>query len=183
MKLNKLAALTTATLLTIASANAMAEKNATVTFTGAIANATCDVSASQKNVDLGTHAAQSVTDISNALSAENFNLNLTNCSDDATDPEGVALHLSATGNTLEGNPNLFADTKASQIGVKLSAIDGSNNPVPLKANDKTALDKVKFAKDGSYTVPVKAELFATVTGTNLNPQMLNVPVTFGVAYN
>lgn len=183
MKLKKLAILTTASLFAFVSAQSLAQQNATVTFTGAIANATCDVSASQKNIDLGTHAAKSVTDIAVPLATKNFNLTLNNCSDASTDPLGVPLVVVTAGNSLAGYSDLFADTNATQIGVKLSATDGDDQKVVLKTNDRTSLDKIKFTGKGDYNLPVDAALFATAAGVALKPQMLNVPVTFSVAYN
>lgn len=183
MKLKQLGILSSAILLTFTAAQVSAQDNAIVTFTGAIANATCDISTSQKNIDLGTHAAKSVTDITEALETKSFNLTLNNCSDASTDPAGVPLIVVTAGNTLAGHADLFADEKATQIGVKLTAADGSAGKVVLKANDRTSLDNVKFTGTGDYSLAVDAALFATATTTALQPQVVNVPVTFSVAYN
>lgn len=182
MKLNKLAfigALTAAAL----SSQAFAAQDATVNFNARLVAATCDISASKSLVNLGTHSIEKITDITTALAESNFNLVLNNCTkvyDDAANPSADATTVSilATGETLTGHPDMFADAQASQIGVKLEAGKAKKAMLP---NIETEIADLKVTGKNDYIVPVYAGLYATQTGATA--QTLNVPVTFSVAYD
>ncbi len=166
---------------TVFSGAALANKNSTVTFKAQIQAATCDVSANKDIVDFGTFAAGSVLSIAAPIATENFSLTLNNCTkEDKEDAANSNISLYASGNTLTGHTNLFADSAASQIGVELST--GSN--IILPPNTQKELTNVKVTTNKDYVLDMTAKLMATVTGADgLKAQYLNVPVILSVAYN
>jgi len=167
-------------LTSLLASQAMAAKNAEVTFNARIVAATCDVSANKGLVNLGTHTIDSIKDISKAINTEKFNLVLNNCSKFAAEDSPVTdIELLASGNMLTGHDELFADAQASQVGVKISA----ENTV-LKPNVTTQLEGIKVGESaGDIQIAMTAELIPTVIGQTLDAQQVNVPVTFSVAYN
>lgn len=176
MKFNKLAligALTAAAL----SSQAFAAEDATVNFNARLVAATCDISASKTLVNLGTHSIEKITDINKALAESNFNLVLNKCTKIYAD-ENTATEVSilATGESLAGHSDMFADAQASQVGVKLKS--GSVDIVP---NQEATIADLKVLGNNDYIVPVTAGLY--VTTKNASAQSLNVPVTFSVAYD
>lgn len=186
MKFNKLGVMVAGALVMGAlSTQAMAAKNADVTFSARLVAATCDVSASQDRVDFGTYATADIKNIDAAVIEKDFNLVLNNCTKigQAAGEEGEAvevtnIELLASGQGLVGNDELFASAGATQAGIKLAA-----NNKPIKPNASTALDGVKVESKGNIVIPMKAGLYATETGESLKAQDINVPVTFSVAYN
>lgn len=187
MKFNKLGVMVAGALLMGSlSTQVMAAKNADVTFSARLVAATCDISASQDRVDLGTYATTDVQNINQAVSEKDFNLVLNNCTKIGKPAEGEDpavtvsnIELLASGNGLVGNEQLFASAGATQAGIKLTAM----NSVVLKPNESTELQNLKAEGEGNLIIPMKAGLFATETGDSLKAQDINVPVTFSVAYN
>ncbi|MBP6122102.1 MULTISPECIES: fimbrial protein [Providencia] len=179
MKLNKLAMIGTFAIAAISS-QAFAAQDATVNFNARLVAATCDISASKDLVNLGTHSLDKVTDITQAISESNFNLVLNKCTK-VYDDEAQAKEVSilATGESLTGHSEMFADAQSSQIGVKLT---GGDAKTPILPNTETTISGLKVMGDNDYIVPVVAGLYAT-TKDGVVAQKLNVPVTFSVAYD
>lgn len=188
MKFNNLGVMVAGALVMGAlSTQAMAAKNADVTFSARLVAATCDVSASDERVDFGTYATADIKDINAAVAEKNFSLVLNNCTkigqaageDGQGGVEVSNIELLATGQGLVGNDELFASSGATQAGIKLLA----NDKTQIKPNTSAELDGLKVESKGNIIVPMKAGLYATETGESLKAQDINVPVTFSVAYN
>ena len=183
MSLNK-------TLLTLSFAAAglmtfssvQAATNAQVTITGQIAAATCDLSVTKSNIDLGTYVSADITanDVI-AGSSKDFTLNLSNCSAayDSTDPDAVPVSLYATGTALATNNNYFNNIDGGTVGVKLTADSGAVEVKPNVAAEIGSL--TALTAGGSATIPMTAALFSTVATPS--SQVIEAPITFSVAYN
>lgn len=187
MSLNK-------TLLTLSFAAAglmtfssvQAATNAQVTITGQIAAATCDLSVTKNNIDLGTYVSSTINTADAVItgSSKDFTLNLTNCSTDydGTAQGAVPVSLYATGTALAANNNYFNNVDGGTVGVKLTADSTTATPVDIKPNVAAAIASLsELTSGGSATIPMTAALFSTVTTPAA--QMIEAPVTFSVAYN
>lgn len=186
MSLNK-------TLLTLSVAGAglmmfssvQAATNAQVTITGQIAAATCDLSVTKNNIDLGTYVSSTIS--ANAVitgSSKDFTLNLTNCSADydGTAQGAVPVSLYATGTALAADNNYFNNVDGGTVGVKLTADSTTATPVDIKPNVAAGIASLSaLTSGGSATIPMTAALFSTVATPAA--QMIEAPVTFSVAYN
>ncbi|ENU1228999.1 fimbrial protein [Providencia rettgeri] len=183
MKFNKLALIGALTVATLSS-QAFAAQDANVNFNARLVAATCDISASKSLISLGTHSNSNL-DTTKALSESNFNLVLNNCTkvydadngDNAT-TNATSVSILATGETLTGHSDMFADAQASQIGVKLAAGKAKTAMTP---NAATEITDIKITGTNDYIVPIVASLHATAA--DAVAQNLNVPVTFSVAYD
>lgn len=153
---------------------ASAATNAQVTVSGQIASATCDLSVSNPNIDLGTYISadiQAAGDITN--SAKDFSLLLTNCSKDQS---AGSVQLFAKGTALDANGDYFNNTAKATVGVKLSA-----DAKPVKPNTSIDLSGVSGLKQGgSASVPMKVALYSTVATPD--SQRIDAPITFSVSY-
>ncbi|ENR5391617.1 TPA: fimbrial protein [Providencia rettgeri] len=184
MKFNKLALIGAFTVATLSS-QAFAAQDATVNFNARLVAATCDISASKDLISLGTHSNEKI-DTTKALSEANFNLVLNNCTkvyngDAGSNNEAASatsVSILATGETLTGHSDMFADAQASQIGVKLAAGKAKTAITP---NTATEIADLKVTGQNDYIIPMVAGLYATTT--DAVAQNLNVPVTFSVAYD
>lgn len=170
------------------SGQALAAKNAEVNFSARIVAATCDISASKATVNLGTHVIADIKNTTDAIQTEEFALTLNKCSKVAatTGEEGEGnpdtaytnIELLAQGTALAGHDDKFGDANASQAGIKLQA-----KGVDLKPNVSTEIPVQITSTEGDYRIPMTAGLYATVANGSIDPQNVNVPVTFSVAYN
>ncbi|EOE0525437.1 fimbrial protein [Providencia stuartii] len=153
---------------------ASAGQNAEVNVSGQIAAATCDLSVSNPNIDLGTHISADITAAGDiASSAKDFTLQLTNCSKDQT---GASVQLFAKGTALDANGDYFNNTANATVGVKLTA-----DSKPVKPNTSVDLTSVTgLAQGSSASIAMNVGLYSTV-GTPAS-QRIDAPITFSVSY-
>lgn len=187
MSLNKtLLTLSFATVGLMTFNSVQAATNAQVTITGKIAAATCDLSVTKNNIDLGTYVSSSVSTANTVItgSSKDFTLNLTNCSAgyDSTVSGAVPVSLYATGTALAANNNYFNNVDGGTVGVKLTADNATANPVEVKPNAAADIASLtKLTTGGSATIPMTAALYSTVATPVA--QNIEAPITFSIAYN
>ncbi len=99
-----------------------AATNAQVTITGQITSATCYLSVTKNNIDLGTCVSSISADSIINGSSKDFTLNLTNCSAnyDSTASSSVPVSLYARGTALAANNNYFNNINGGTVGFKLT---------------------------------------------------------------
>ncbi|WP_255586242.1 fimbrial protein [Providencia sp. R33] len=180
MSLNKTVLLTAfAASITLAS-TAHAATDAQVTITGQIAAATCDLSVTKNNIDLGTYTSSSISTSGEiASSSQSFTLNLTNCTKAYDNTGGTAspVNLYAKGTALAANTAYFNNKDGGTVGVKLMA--DATAVEPNVASNITSLKTLSVG--GSASIPMTASLYSTVVTPA--SQLIEAPITFSIAYN
>ncbi|AHG22586.1 hypothetical protein Z042_01885 [Chania multitudinisentens RB-25] len=179
-----LSTVTPVALLLLATAGAtQAASNAQITITGNVVAATCDVSLSTNNLDLGNHTPADFAAVATpvAASVKTFTVGINNCQTPLAD--GDTANLVVTGQTLGGNPNMFNST-GTNTGVMLSL---ASTPSAYINNG----DKLLVATAGAVpaqsdfngkTLSLQAGLASTVAaGAEIGA--INAPILFSFAYN
>lgn len=180
-----LLALTPAALLLLTVAGgAQAASNAQITITGNVVAATCDVSLSSNNLDLGNYTAAQFTDVATpvAASQKQFTVGINNCQVPlaAADTANVVV----TGQTLGGNPNMF-NTTGTNTGVMLrevSAPAGTYITNGQKLLIATAGSTPASGDFDGQALSLSAGLASTTT-TGIDIGAVNAPILFSFAYN
>ncbi|MGE4832548.1 fimbrial protein [Yersinia enterocolitica] len=135
MRKNLLTLAPAALLLLAATGGAQAASNAQMTITANVVAATCDVSLSTNNLDLGNYTRSEFTSVATpiAASVKPFTVGLNNCQDPLV--AGDTAGLVVTGQTLGGNPNMFnkGETYAHQKCVDKAAKEAGNDSQTPKA--------------------------------------------------
>lgn len=152
---------------------ASAAQNAQINVSGQIAAATCDLSVSNPNIDLGTHISADVVAGDIANSQKDFTLQLTNCSKDQT---GTSVQLFAKGTALDANGDYFNTTANATVGVKLTS--ETNLVKPNTSIDLTSV--TGLTQGSSASVPMSVALHSTVATPA--SQRIDAPITFSVSY-
>ena len=161
---------------------AQAASNAEITITANVVAATCDVSLSTPNLDLGNYATADFTAAMTPVagSAKTFTVGLNNC--DTPTAAGDTAKLVVSGQTLAANPNIFNST-GTNTGIMLS-------PVATPAAYISAGDKLTVATAGATpaagdfngkTLSLQAALASTSTTPDLG--MVSAPILFSFSYN
>ncbi|HGM5491180.1 TPA: fimbrial protein [Serratia fonticola] len=176
--------LTPAALVLLAVAgNVQAASNAQMTITANVVAATCDVSLSTNNLDLGNFAPAQFTGVATPIpsSQKTFTVGLSNCETPLAAADKANLVIS--GQTLAGNPNLFNST-GTNTGVML-------NEVSAPAAYFTNGQKLSVATAGATPAPgdfnaktlsLQAGLASTdITKTDIGS--VSAPILFSFAYN
>lgn len=173
-----------ATVLLIASAGtAIAGNNAQITITANVVAATCDVSLSTNNLDLGNYSPSVFTSVATpvAESVKKFTVGLNNCETPkaASDTASVVV----TGQTLGGNTNIFNST-GTNTGIMIS--QASSPEKYINSGDKL------LVATASATDPTSADLNAkslsllaglASSGDKAEFGSVSAPVLFSFAYN
>ncbi|HDL7428192.1 TPA: hypothetical protein PXN84_002645 [Yersinia enterocolitica] len=170
-----------ALLLLAATGGAQAASNAQMTITANVVAATCDVSLSTNNLDLGNYTRSEFTSVATpiAASVKPFTVGLNNCQDPLV--AGDTAGLVVTGQTLGGNPNMFNTTNT---GIMLSKVA---TPTAFISNN----DKLIVATAGSTpaagdfntkTLSLQAGL-ASTSATAADIGAVSAPILFSFAYN
>ncbi|MCC8464278.1 fimbrial protein [Photorhabdus bodei] len=189
-----------AALVLGAASAALAEghvgKNTTVTITGNVVAATCDVTSPNANgkVDLGNASAtafiaSTFTDQKGIVSYVKdaprlITVSLINCDDDNTDASKVQLRV--TGPVLDGSNNaIFNESGGGKnVGAILTYESGkkvvpNNGYVPLTGTAATGAKGKDF--DG-FAVTFTAYMASTILKPG-SDQTIDAPITFSYAYN
>jgi major type 1 subunit fimbrin (pilin) len=176
--------LTPAALLLLVAANgAQAASNAQMTITGSVVAATCDVSLSTNNLDLGNVTPIEFTGVATPVSSsqKSFTIGVNNCQ--APVAAGDTANLLVTGQTLGGNTNMFNST-GTNTGVMLSLV--STPTSYINSGDKllvaTAGATPTVGDFNGKTLSLQAGLASTTT-TGVNIGEVNAPILFSFAYN
>ncbi|WP_273802846.1 fimbrial protein [Providencia rettgeri] len=179
MLLNKkaLVSLCVAAGLSLTGVTAVAAQNAQITVTGQIAAATCDLNVTNTNIDLGSHISSSVTQVGVIANSEyDFQLGLSNCSQDFTAAPSKNIQLFAKGSSLTTDASLFSTAANGTVGVQLKAENKKVNP---NTNfDLASITEIKTT--GTATIPMNVALYSTVATPK--SQHIQAPITFSVSY-
>lgn len=181
---NSIFTLTPAALVLLAmTGNAQATSNAQLTVTANVVAATCDVSLSSNNLDLGNFSPTQFTGIATPIPAsqKKFTVGLNNC--EVPKAAGDKANLVVSGQTLGGNPNLFNST-GTNTGIMLSKIDTPT--AYINAGDKllvaTAGETPTAGDFNTKTLSLQAGLASTTT-TGIDIGTVNAPILFAFSYN
>lgn len=173
-----------ALLLLATTGGAQAASNAQITITGTVVAATCDVSLSTNNLDLGNYTPADFTAVATPIvaSQKSFTVGINNCQTPLA--SGDTANLVVTGQTLGGNPNIFNST-GTNTGVMLSL---ASAPAGTYINSG---DKLLVATAGATpaqsdfngkTLSLQAGMASTTT-TGVDIGAINAPILFSFAYN
>lgn len=160
------------------SGAAMSATNAQVTVTGNIAAATCDLSVTNTNIDLGTFISSDIQTVGTiAGSTHNFDMSLSNCSKDFDADDGTKfVQMYAKGTALAANTSLFNNIEKGTVGVEVKADEQT-----VKPNSTIKLSSIdSLTKDGSAVIPMSVALNSTVATPD--SQRIEAPITFSVSY-
>jgi major type 1 subunit fimbrin (pilin) len=167
----------------VAANGVQAASNAQITITGNVVAATCDVSLSSNNLDLGNYTASQFTGVATpvAASQKSFTVGLNNCQTPVA--AGDTASLVVTGQTLGGNTNMF-NTTGTNTGVMLSlaSTPGTYITAGQKLPVATAGTTPAVGDFNSQTLSMNAGLASTST-TDVNIGAVNAPILFSFAYN
>ncbi|KFK96917.1 MULTISPECIES: fimbrial protein [unclassified Serratia (in: enterobacteria)] len=174
-----------ALLLLAAAGNAQAASNAQITVTGTVVAATCDVSLSTNNLDLGNYTPSDFTTVATpvAASQKTFTVGINNCQTPLSG--GDTASLVVTGQTLGGNPNIF-NSSGTNAGVMLREASAPAGTY-IKNGDKllvaTAGATPAVGDFNGKNLSLQAGLASSTSGTGVNIGAVNAPVLFSFAYN
>ena len=151
-----------------------------VTFDALIRAASCNVSSTSEGstISWGVFTAADVAahPVGDKLGVEKqFDLQLTNCT--AALAAGNTINVYARGNKSNFDSSMFANANTNSLGVKIKS--GATDITPNVETGVTLADEV--LANGNAKIPMTASLY--LTNGAVASDMLNVPVTFTVAYN
>ena len=182
MRKNLLTLAPAALLLMAAAGGAQAASNAQMTITANVVAATCDVSLSTTNLDLGNYTSSQFGAVATpiAASVKPFTVGLSNCQTPLAADDTAGLVVS--GQTLGGNPNMF-NTTGTNTGIMLSQVSApgvyfTNNQ---KLNVATAGSTPATGDFNAKTLSLQAGLASTSTTADLGA--VSAPILFSFAYN
>ncbi|MFI8415331.1 fimbrial protein [Serratia sp. NPDC078593] len=171
-----------ALLLLSVSGYSHAGTNAQIMITADVVAASCDVSLSTNNLDLGNYTPKAFTTVATPIadSVKPFTVGLNNC--DVPLAAGDTASLKISGQALGGNPSIF-NTTGTNTGIMLN-LKGETDYI---ANG----DKLQVATAGttsadefnSKTLSLEAGLASTVTGNNVDIGHVSAPILFSFVYN
>ncbi|MDJ3787731.1 fimbrial protein StdA [Salmonella enterica] len=161
----------------------------TVTFTGTITEAPCDIKAGDENLSVPfgqvSYRALKATDAVDDATAKQFTIHLQNCEFD-TDSGHAAGLLSKVQIAFSGTPagsskNAFISGANPSLGVQLTGIDGtvitpSSTPDFDKAGSPVQLSP--GATDMNYT----AKLMNVGAENSVKPGAFSIPVNYTLKY-
>jgi len=172
-----------ALLLVVAAGNVQAASNAQLTVTANVVAATCDVSLSTNNLDLGNYAPTQFTGVATPIPAsqKTFTVGLNNCQVPAQAADTANLVIS--GQTLGGNPNLFNST-GTNTGIMLNQVATPTTYITSgqKLLVATAGEIPSASDFNTKTLSLQAGLASTTT-TGINIGAVNAPILFSFSYN
>lgn len=162
---------------------AHAASNGQMTITANVVAATCDVSISNSNLDLGNHSKAAFTEVATPIvdSVKSFTVGLNNC-DSPSIAVGDQASLVVTGQTLGGNPNIFNST-GTNTGIMLSQVATPTNYIS-SGQKLTVATASTNPTEGDFNAKVLS-LQAGLASTSLTPDigMVSAPILFSFAYN
>ncbi|PKH22195.1 hypothetical protein CIG19_12860 [Enterobacterales bacterium CwR94] len=162
--------------------NATAASNATITITGNVVAATCDISLVNSTLDLGNFSKNKFVTIGTPVpeSIKTFSVGLSDCETPLAEDD--TANLVVNGSSLSGHPTLF-NTFDTNVGVMLSPADAPT--AYIKSTDKLQVAKASAtptpADYNGKTLRFQAGLASTSTTPDLGK--VSAPITFSFAYN
>ncbi|MCE3115165.1 type 1 fimbrial protein [Enterobacter sp. ASE] len=175
MKLNKLViALGMGMVMAAGAANAKDQGHGTITFTGAIIDAPCSITAETANqtVDLG-QVSNSALNNGQTSTPKAFFIQLEQC-DSSKLKSGVQAAF--TGATDAQNPEMLGITGSAK-GAGIVVTDGSGTPIKLDGT----LSNAQTIGDGSNKLSFSAYLQAN--GASVTPGDFSSTADFTLSYN
>jgi len=154
----------------------LVEINGNISFRGKITDSSCDITQNDIEVDLGSHSVLLLENKDDMTLAENFNIDITNCSLSMS-----TLKIKMTGSAHKDNAALFAlnadDRSAGNVGIVITNIAGTgNNPV----NPAAGARDITLRNDSrDYTLTYSAAYQATGQAT---PGTGNATINYTVSY-
>ncbi|CAI1937276.1 TPA: fimbrial protein [Serratia fonticola] len=176
--------LTPAALVLLAVAgNVQAASNAQLTVTANVVAATCDVSLSTNNLDLGNFSPSQFTGVATPVPAsqKTFTVGLSNC--EAPIAAADQANLVISGQTLAGNPNLFNST-GTNTGIMLNEVSAPTAYLTngQKLSVATAGATPEAGDFNAKTLSLQAGLASTdIAKTDIGS--VSAPILFSFAYN
>lgn len=171
-----------ALMLFAATGSVHAASNAQMVITGNVVAATCDVSLSTSNLDLGNHTPAVFTVVAKPVpqSLKTFTLGLSNCQ--APLAANDTANVTVSGQTVAGNPNIF-NSSGTDTGVMLSTVLRPNDYI--NAGSKLEIASAKSTPAASDFNAKTITLQAGLASTSATPQIgtVNAPVLFSFTYN
>ncbi|WP_024530071.1 fimbrial protein [Serratia fonticola] len=169
-------------LLAVAG-QAQAASNAQLTVTANVVAATCDISLSTNNLDLGNYTPSQFTGVATPIPAsqKTFTVGLNNCQTPLAATNTANLVVS--GQTLGGNPNIFNST-GTNTGIMLNQV---STPMTYIASGTKLLVATAGTTPASSdfnakTLSMQAGL-ASTTAAGIDIGAVNAPILFSFAYN
>ncbi|CAI1949330.1 fimbrial protein BcfE [Serratia fonticola] len=176
--------LTPAALVLLAVAgNVQAASNSQLTVSANVVAATCDVSLSTNQLDLGNFSPTQFTGVATPIPAsqKTFTVGLSNCETPVAAADKANLVIS--GQTLAGNPNLF-NTTGTNTGIMLSQVSAPDEYLTngQKLTIATAGDTPAAGDFNAKTLSLQAGLASTsIDRTDIGA--VSAPILFSFAYN
>lgn len=170
-------------LLTLVN-GAQAASNTTVQITGSVVAATCDVSSSTTNLDLGNYTPGDFTAVATPIadSVQQFVVSLTNCQNPLEIDD--TANLVVAGTTLGGSTNIF-NTSGTNAGVMLSQT--STPTAFINTGDKLLVSTATKTTDASdfngKSLRFNAGLASSSSLNGVNIGTVSAPITFQFVYN
>lgn len=169
-------------ILLASSGVAQAASNGQITITANVVAATCDVSLSNPNLDLGNFSKTAFTAVATPVngSIKSFTVGLSNCEAPMAD---ATASLIVSGQTLGGNPNIFNST-GTNTGIMLSTTDAPTTYINAgaKLSVATASSSSPSAADfNAKSLRLQAGLASTSTTPDIG--LVSAPILFSFAYN
>ncbi len=169
--------------LLVVAGNVQAASNAQLTVTANVVAATCDVSLSTNNLELGNFAATQFIGVATPIPAsqKTFTVGLNNCQ--APVAAADTANLVVSGQTLGGNPNLFNST-GTNTGIMLNQVSAPTSYITSgqKLSVATAGATPTASDFNTKTLSLQAGL-ASTSATGIDIGAVNAPILFSFAYN
>ncbi|EMQ4857064.1 type 1 fimbrial protein [Morganella morganii] len=152
------------------------EIDGSISFKGEITDSSCDITQNDIEVDLGSHSVLLLENKDDMTPAEQFNIDITNCSLSMS-----SLKINMTGTAHKDNAALFAldadDRSAGNVGIVITNIAGTgNHPV----NPAAGARDITLRNDSrNYTLTYSAAYQATGQAT---PGTGNATINYTVSY-
>lgn len=167
--------------LFVVAGAAQAASNAEMTITSNVVAATCDVSVSNPNLELGNFSKTAFKDVRKpvAASIKKFTVGLSNCEAPAAD--GVAS-LKVTGPTMGGNNDMFNNT-GTNTGIMLSLQDSADKYI--QSGELLEVAKAGSTPQAGDFNNKMLSLQAGLASYSTEPQIgaVSAPVLFSFIYN
>lgn len=172
-----------ALVMLFAASSANAANNAQITITANVVAATCDVSMSSNNLDLGNFTPSQFTTVAVPVteSVKKFTVGINNC--ETPKAASDTANLVVTGQTLGGNPNMFNST-GTNTGIMISQVATPTNYI--QTGEKILVATAAASDPSSSDLNAKSLAFQAglaSTSTSADIGSVNAPVLFSFAYN
>lgn len=161
----------------------------TVTFTGTITEAPCDIQAGDENLSVPfgqvSYRALKAADAVDNATAQQFTIHLQNCEFDAdssnTQGKLSRVQIAFSGTPAGSNKNAFISGTNPSLGVQLTGIDG-NVITPKSAPDFTTAGDPVQLQPGDTSLNYTAKLMNVGDADSVKPGAFSIPVNYTLKY-